>query len=117
MSASVKTGFAMAVLSVLLLPSLVRADDVQAGGTPAAAERVAVSQADDDASSRVGSATTALLAMQREGQHSTNRLPMLGDEATAAYTRYLDSFTHKIPAFFSSSVTSGGENAGQGNSY
>jgi hypothetical protein len=33
---------------------------------------------------------------------------MLGAEASASYARYLDSFSHKIPAFFSSSLKGSG---------
>ncbi|MDN0085057.1 DUF3613 domain-containing protein [Crenobacter sp. SG2305] len=111
MSVRVKTGLVVVALSMLLLPWLARADEVPGGGASVTSEQVAA--ADNAVSLPVGSATTSWLAMQREGQHSANRLPVLGDEATAAYARYLESFNHKIPAFFSSSVTSGGENAGQ----
>ncbi|MCW3479231.1 DUF3613 domain-containing protein [Neisseriaceae bacterium JH1-16] len=103
----------MVLLLTLLASSWVHAEDLAAGKEPVASEAPQVDEA-----SQVGSATSALLVLQREGTASRNRLPMLGDEATAAYTRYLDSFTHKIPAYFSSSVTSGGENANQqGSSY
>lgn len=53
---------------------------------------------------RIGDATRALLDMQVRGDHAAAPLPMLGDEAGAAYRRYIQSFAHPIPAFFEQRV-------------
>jgi hypothetical protein len=53
---------------------------------------------------QVGDATQALLRMQVDGAQAAPALPMLGDEANAAYRRYLQSFTHPFPEFFPAHV-------------
>lgn len=63
----------------------------------------------------VGSTTRQLLRLQVSGSQAGQPLPMLGDEATAAYRRYMQSFNHPIPEFFQSTVNkngSGGGNSG-----
>jgi hypothetical protein len=63
----------------------------------------------------VGSTTRQLLRLQVSGSQAGQALPMLGDEATAAYRRYMQSFNHPIPEFFQSTVNkngSGGGNSG-----
>lgn len=62
----------------------------------------------------VGDTTRRLLEMQADDNRPGTRLPMLGDEASASYDRYLKSFTHPIPEFFEPSVGSNG--SGSGNS-
>jgi len=52
----------------------------------------------------IGQVTRQLLRMQVDGSHAGRRLPMLGDEASAAYRRYIDSFSHPIPEFFETTV-------------
>ncbi|MGI4983212.1 MAG: DUF3613 domain-containing protein [Janthinobacterium lividum] len=54
-----------------------------------------------------GHATRAALALQVGGTSAGPVLPMPGEEAGAAYKRYLDSFTHPIPEFFEKKVKSG----------
>lgn len=63
---------------------------------------------------RVGDATIALLAIQREGRLAAPPQPMLGVEADAAYRRYLKSFDHPIPAQLNSSVGEVGGGSGAG---
>ncbi|GLQ99753.1 DUF3613 domain-containing protein [Dyella mobilis] len=53
---------------------------------------------------QVGDATRYVLQLQTGGTQSAKPLPMLGDEATAAYRRYLKSFDHPIPDFYESPV-------------
>jgi hypothetical protein len=63
----------------------------------------------------IGSTTRQLLRLQVSGSQAGQPLPMLGDEATAAYRRYMQSFNHPIPEFFQSTVNkngSGGGNSG-----
>jgi hypothetical protein len=110
MTVSIKAEF----VAVLMLGGVLASSGGHAE-EPLPAQSAEIAEAPDNGGAyQIGSATSTLLTLQREGTASRNRLPMLGDEATAAYARYLDSFTHKIPAYFSSSVTSGGENASQG---
>lgn len=63
----------------------------------------------------IGSTTRQLLRMQTSGSQAGQPLPMLGDEATAAYRRYMQSFNHPIPEFFQSAVNRNG-NAGSSGS-
>lgn len=52
------------------------------------------------ARAEVGDATRALLRMQAGGTYAAPARPMLGDQASLAYQRYLDSFKHPIPERF-----------------
>jgi hypothetical protein len=63
---------------------------------------------------RVGDATIAWLAIQREGRFAAPEQPMLGVEADAAYRRYLKSFDHPIPARLNSPVAEVGGGSGAG---
>lgn len=53
---------------------------------------------------QVGDATRALLRLQASGERAGTPLPILGDQASASYKRYLDSFTHPIPAHLTPNV-------------
>lgn len=55
----------------------------------------------------LGRDTRAALALQVDGTAAGPVLPMPGEEASAAYKRYLDSFAHPIPEFFEKKVKSG----------
>lgn len=48
----------------------------------------------------LGRTTRTLLQAQASGTYAGQRLPIPGDEASAAYRRYLHSFDHEIPEFF-----------------
>ena len=63
------------------------------------------------AATSVGSTTRRLLDLQASGSLAGKRLPMLGDQASAAYVRYLKSFEHPIPEFYQTSV---GKSSGRG---
>lgn len=52
----------------------------------------------------VGDSTRYLLRLQASGQQAGPRLPILGDQATASYARYLKSFQYDIPQFFDTDV-------------
>jgi Protein of unknown function (DUF3613) len=54
----------------------------------------------------VGTATQQAFDLQRSGAMAAPAQPMLGDEASVAYERYLKSFSQPIPVFFSSSLKS-----------
>lgn len=55
---------------------------------------------------RIGDATRSLLRLQASGQAAPAALPMLGEQANAAYKRHLESFNHPIPEFFDTAVPS-----------
>ncbi|MGU7779842.1 DUF3613 domain-containing protein [Burkholderia sp. PU8-34] len=64
----------------------------------------------------IGHSTEAWLALQRDNQSVGPALPMLGDAASLAYQRYLDSFKNKIPDSMGSPLSGngGGMPGGQG---
>jgi hypothetical protein len=69
--------------------------------------------APDDGADRaaIGYTTRQLLQMQASGSQAGNHLPMLGDEASASYQRYIQSFTHPIPEFYETAVGKNGSNS------
>ncbi|MDE4740182.1 DUF3613 domain-containing protein, partial [Klebsiella pneumoniae] len=52
-----------------------------------------------------GEATRNLFRLQASGQRAGQRLPILGDQATLSYARYLKSIEHEIPDFFETDVS------------
>ncbi|HHA2715349.1 TPA: DUF3613 domain-containing protein, partial [Stenotrophomonas maltophilia] len=54
--------------------------------------------------SRIGDTTRDLFRLQASGQQAGQRLPILGDQATLSYARYMKSFEHEIPDFFETDV-------------
>jgi hypothetical protein len=69
--------------------------------------------ASDDGADRaaIGYTTRQLLQMQASGSQAGNHLPMLGDEASASYRRYIQSFNHPIPEFYETTVGKNGSNS------
>ena len=63
--------------------------------------------------SDVGRSTNEWLALQRDNRAAAPVQPVLGDVATLAYQRYLDSFKSKIPSSMSSQIGAGGGQAAQ----
>jgi hypothetical protein len=64
-------------------------------------------------STRVGAATSSLLAMQRGGVAASSvPRPVSGEIATRSYQRYLKSFDHPIPERFGPRGASGGTASG-----
>ncbi|KRG51935.1 DUF3613 domain-containing protein [Stenotrophomonas beteli] len=51
-----------------------------------------------------GETTRNLFRLQASGQRAGQPLPILGDQATLSYARYLKSFEHEIPDFFETDV-------------
>ncbi|WP_329742408.1 DUF3613 domain-containing protein [Dyella sp. A6] len=82
------------------VPSAAPAADMAVAPTSEPAQ-----ETDPDA---IGYVTRRLLRMQVSGTHAGPALPMLGDEASAAYRRYMQSFSHPIPEFFETTVSKGG---------
>lgn len=67
--------------------------DTAGNATPAASPR-----------HEIGDTTRALLRMQAEGTYAGRSLPILGDQASRSYQRYIDSFEHPIPERFEQAV-------------
>ncbi|WP_343125666.1 DUF3613 domain-containing protein [Stenotrophomonas sp. ESTM1D_MKCIP4_1] len=61
-----------------------------------------------------GATVRHLFQLQASGTRAGARLPILGDQATASYARYLKSFEHEIPEFFETDVTPGSGTSGSG---
>lgn len=63
---------------------------------------------------QIGDTTRALLQLQASGTQAGPRLPILGDQASASYARYLESFTHPIPEYLQHSVRKDVSGSGSG---
>lgn len=93
------------------LPSLdIAAPSASAGEATAQATTIAndiapASPAAPRARLPSGEATRNLFRLQASGQQAGQRLPILGDQATLSYARYLKSFEHEIPDFFETDVS------------
>jgi len=61
-----------------------------------------------------GATVRHLFQLQASGAQAGARLPILGDQATASYARYLKSFEHEIPEFFETDVTPASGASGSG---
>lgn len=77
----------------------------------ASASAYAVS-GDATLSTPIDTATQSAFEMQRSGTNAGEPLAMSGDQASAAYARYLKSFDTAIPVFFGSSLKSDVSSAG-----
>lgn len=75
-------------------------------------DQVAAAGAPEFHATQIGDTTEHLLQMQVDDNRAGHRLPILGDEASASYSRYIKSFSHDIPEFYESSV---GKDSGNGN--
>ena len=64
--------------------------------------------------SQIGDATRAALRLQAGGEQAGPRLPILGDQATLSYARYLKSFEHPIPEYLKNTVRKDGAGASSG---
>jgi hypothetical protein len=89
-----------------LLPALATASHV---ATPA--QR---SEYEEPEPVQIGDTVRQLFQMQASDQRPGRRLPMLGDEASASYRRYLKSFEHEIPDFYEAKVAGDSANASAG---
>ena len=63
-----------------------------------------------DAAAQPGDATRNLLQLQLDGSAAGKHLPMLGNEASASYHRYMDSFNHPIPEFYETAIQKHADN-------
>ncbi|HEL2958677.1 TPA: DUF3613 domain-containing protein [Stenotrophomonas maltophilia] len=54
--------------------------------------------------SQFGDTARNLFRLQASGQQAGQHLPILGDQATLSYARYIKSFEHEIPDFFETDV-------------
>ncbi len=101
-------------LATLLASAPLAAQSTATTGTAKPVDQTGVHTA--PARHAIGDATHLLLDLQTSGRLSSPAQPVLGDEAAAAYKRYIDSFSHPIPAYFQTMVGqrsgSGGANGG-----
>ncbi|WP_120971794.1 DUF3613 domain-containing protein [Comamonas sp. lk] len=75
----------------------------------ASAQISQINQAAPPPTNRVGDATTYLMALQAGGQAASRNIhPVTSDVAQRSYQRYLESFTHKIPAYSNSNIQGSG---------
>ncbi|MGY0699579.1 DUF3613 domain-containing protein [Bordetella bronchiseptica] len=86
---------------------------VAAPAAPAAAPAAAAPAPDDGA---VGAVTRGLLAAQADGRRAGPGLPLQGQVASAAWQRYLESFSQPIPQWFGERIEDnvGGSGGGGG---
>jgi len=71
---------------------------------PVAAPAYAASTPQRPVRAKPGDTTRQLLQLQASGTQAGRALPILGDQATASYQRYLKSFEHELPVFFENNV-------------
>lgn len=71
---------------------------------PAAAQPTQAAASAPAVEENFGDVTRALLAAQADGRRAGGALPILGPVSSAAWDRYLDSFSHPIPDFFKKRV-------------
>jgi hypothetical protein len=76
----------------------------EAAAPPALAATDGAPPATPRARLQSGDTTRNLFRLQASGQQAGQRLPILGDQATLSYARYLKSFEHEIPDFFETDV-------------
>jgi len=95
----------LASVGCAMLPQPARAQTAADAPAPAAPQSAVIQMpaaaqaAAPGPGNRVGDATSHLLALQAGGQAaSRNTYPVTSDVAQRSYQRYLESFTHKIPA-------------------
>jgi len=62
----------------------------------------------------VGDTTRTLLEIQRNGSQAGPQQSMTGEQATIGYARYLQSFHHPLPEFFSNQATGSAMRNGSG---
>ncbi|MCZ8390061.1 DUF3613 domain-containing protein [Achromobacter xylosoxidans] len=64
----------------------------------------------EQAKEEFGDITRGLLAAQADGRRAGAALPVLGAASTAAWNRYIDSFTRPIPEWFAKRVQTNNTN-------
>ncbi|VBT84314.1 lipoprotein [Burkholderia pseudomallei] len=71
-------------------------------------------QRDAPSASEIGHATQAWFALQASNREAAPAQPMIGEAASLAYARYIESFRTKIPAFYGSAAGMSGMSGGGG---
>ncbi|CAJ3108069.1 lipoprotein [Burkholderia pseudomallei] len=80
----------------------------------ACAARAQSPQRDAPSASEIGHATQAWFALQASNREAAPAQPMIGEAASLAYARYIESFRTKIPAFYGSAAGMSGMSGGGG---
>ncbi|MBF3894367.1 DUF3613 domain-containing protein [Burkholderia pseudomallei] len=78
------------------------------------AARAQSPQRDAPSASEIGHATQAWFALQASNREAAPAQPMIGEAASLAYARYIESFRTKIPAFYGSAAGMSGMSGGGG---
>ncbi|ACF52030.1 DUF3613 domain-containing protein [Stenotrophomonas maltophilia] len=79
--------------------------DLAAPATPTAVVAAdSIAPATRPVRSQIGDTARNLFRLQASGQQAGQHLPILGDQATLSYARYIKSFEHEIPDFFETDV-------------
>lgn len=68
------------------------------------AARAQSPQRDAPSASEIGHATQTWFALQASNREAAPAQPMIGEAASFAYARYIESFRTKIPAFYGSAA-------------
>lgn len=95
-------------------PAANAAPVAQPAASPAVAPAPAAVTLALPARPQIGDTTRALLQLQASGERAGAHLPILGDQATASYARYLESFKHPIPEYLEKSVRKDVSGSGSG---
>ncbi|EEH27563.1 conserved hypothetical protein [Burkholderia pseudomallei Pakistan 9] len=80
----------------------------------AGAARAQSPQRDAPSASEIGHATQTWFALQASNREAAPAQPMIGEAASLAYARYIESFRTKIPAFYGSAAGMSGGGGGGG---
>lgn len=83
---------------------------VQQVQTPLPQAAPPAAQPTEPAAEAFGDITRGLLAAQADGRRAGAALPVLGATSTAAWNRYLESFSHPIPEWFTKRVQTNNTN-------
>jgi hypothetical protein len=86
------------------VPSSLPQPGATAAAPPAPAQASPQAVASGEVREDFGDVTRGLLAAQADGRRAGGALPILGPVSTAAWNRYVDSFTHPIPEWFQKRV-------------
>ena len=96
-------GLTAVVLAIALLGSALPAGaQTQSTSSALSAPSVAKVRPNDIA---VGDHTRALLDVQRSGSQAGPLHPLTGEQAALGYARYMRSFNHPLPEFFTTQAT------------
>ncbi|AOJ80990.1 hypothetical protein WS86_10450 [Burkholderia savannae] len=107
-TAAARSGRARALRAATLAAALAAATGAACAQAPQSP------QAATPPASEIGHATQTWFELQASNRDAAPSQPMIGEAASLAYARYLESFKTKIPAFYGSAAGMGGGGGGGG---